>query len=95
MKALKNGGGSLAVGSYLQRGRPRPCRFLTPNSPKDPYIYIYIYIYIYVYIYIYMYIYIHVYIYTFIYIYINMEHEILAKSHGIMLSVMEFYQICP
>ena len=24
-----------------------------------------------------------------------MEHEILAKSHGMLLSVMEFYHICP
>ena len=24
-----------------------------------------------------------------------MEHEKLAKSHGILISVMEFYQLCP
>ena len=24
-----------------------------------------------------------------------MDHEKLAKSHGILLSVMEFYQFCP
>ena len=25
----------------------------------------------------------------------SLEHEKLAKSHGILLSVMEFYQFCP